>query len=384
MSFDRCSNQTNFPGRCDMSTPERVGGRCRATVAQAKRRVVAATGNKARPLRHCFDGAAAGGCGVLTHPLNVSVKRMTSVLSGGTWRWPDTGSWPPDNAFLPAAVPPPMNRPLAALLALAVSLCSCAIPPSSPPSPGTARRAVDVVDTLVVIYAENRAFDTLFARFPGANGIPGINPSSVGSIEPQRDVDGSVLPVLPPVWGGLTAAGQTPVVSQAQTTGMPNRPFPIDGANAVDGHGVALPIAVTTRDLVHRFYNNMMQIDSGRNDLFATYSDAGGLAMGYYDGSNLAMWKIARQYTLADNFFMGAFGGSFLNHQYLVCACAPEVPDAEASAAKELISEVDVDAQGRVLRLTPAAGAARSGLDGPPLYRRDGALTAKDSSGRFY
>src|SRR5450755_1987381 len=295
-----------------------------------------------------------------------------------------TGSWPPDNAFLPAAVPPPMNRPLAALLALAVSLCSCAIPPSSPPSPGTARRAVDAVDTLVVIYAENRAFDTLFGRFPGANGIPGINPSSVGSIEPQRDVDGSVLPVLPPVWGGLTAAGQTPVVSQAQTTGMPNRPFPIDGANAVDGHGVALPIAVTTRDLVHRFYNNMMQIDSGRNDLFATYSDAGGLAMGYYDGSNLAMWKIARQYTLADNFFMGAFGGSFLNHQYLVCACAPEVPDAEASAAKELISEVDVDAQGRVLRLTPAAGAARSGLDGPPLYRRDGALTAKDSSGRFY
>src|SRR5450755_2537206 len=274
-----------------------------------------------------------------------------------------TGSWPPDNAFLPAAVPPPMNRPLAALLALAVSLCSCAIPPSSPPSPGTARRAVDAVDTLVVIYAENRAFDTLFGRFPGANGIPGINPSSVGSIEPQRDVDGSVLPVLPPVWGGLTAAGQTPVVSQAQTTGMPNRPFPIDGANAVDGHGVALPIAVTTRDLVHRFYNNMMQIDSGRN---------------------LAMWKIARQYTLADNFFMGAFGGSFLNHQYLVCACAPEVPDAEASAAKELISEVDVDAQGRVLRLTPAAGAARSGLDGPPLYRRDGALTAKDSSGRFY
>ena len=26
---------------------------------------------------------------------------------------------------------------------------------------------------------------------------------------------------------------------------------------------------------------------------------------------------------LADNFFQGAFGGSFLNHQYLICACAP-------------------------------------------------------------
>ena len=49
--------------------------------------------------------------------------------------------------------------------------------------------------------------------------------------------------------------------------------------------------------------------------------------MGYYDGSRMALWKLARQYTLADNFFMGAFGGSFLNHQYLVCACVPAYPE---------------------------------------------------------
>ena len=29
------------------------------------------------------------------------------------------------------------------------------------------------------------------------------------------------------------------------------------------------------------------------------------------------------EYTLADHFFMGAFGGSYLNHQWLVCACTP-------------------------------------------------------------
>ena len=39
---------------------------------------------------------------------------------------------------------------------------------------------VDAIDTVVVIYAENRAFDTLYGLFPGANGIPGVNPSAVG------------------------------------------------------------------------------------------------------------------------------------------------------------------------------------------------------------
>ncbi len=36
--------------------------------------------------------------------------------------------------------------------------------------------AVNAIDTLVVIYAENRAFDTMYGLFPGANGIPGVNP----------------------------------------------------------------------------------------------------------------------------------------------------------------------------------------------------------------
>jgi acid phosphatase len=40
------------------------------------------------------------------------------------------------------------------------------------------------------------------------------------------------------------------------------------------------------------------------------------------------MMQWAKRYTLADNFFMGAFGGSYLNHQYLICACAPPFPNA--------------------------------------------------------
>ena len=66
-----------------------------------------------------------------------------------------------------------------------------------------------------------------------------------------------------------------------------------------------------------------MQIDGGRMDKFAAVSNAGGLVMGYHDGGKTRLWEWARQYTLADNFFHAAFGGSFLNHFWLICACTP-------------------------------------------------------------
>ena len=75
---------------------------------------------------------------------------------------------------------------------------------------------------------------------------------------------------------------------------------------------------------IHKFYQNQEQINGGRNDRFVAASDAGALAMGYYDGSTLPLWKWAKDYVLADNFFMGAFGGSYLNHFWLICACTPE------------------------------------------------------------
>jgi acid phosphatase len=239
--------------------------------------------------------------------------------------------------------------------------------------------AVRSIDTVVVIYAENRGFDTLYGLFPGADGVPGVNPSSRGRYVPQTDVDNAQLPVLPPTWGGVTAAGQARVMTQAQSANLPNQPFQIDGKN-----GLALDGSIITRDLVHRFYNNQMQINGGKNDKFATYSDAGGLSMGYYDGSSMAMWQLAREYTLADNFYMGAFGGSFLNHQYLICACAPQYPNADKSPGKGGISKIDVDAKGNFVRLTPAAGTPNSTLAGAQKYANDGTLTPADAQGMFY
>jgi acid phosphatase len=209
---------------------------------------------------------------------------------------------------------------------------------------------INEVKNVVVIYAENRSFDNLYGNFPGANGLQNVTAASAQ----QLDRDGSVLATLPKVWGGLTATGVTPAISEAMTANLANAPFAIDDAN-----GFNTPLSVTTRDLYHRFYENQMQIDGGKNDKFAAWGDSGGLVMGHYSTTpdKLPLYKIAQQYTLADNFFMGAFGGSFLNHQWLICACTPFYANADTSPAKASISAVNADGVSLTLKTTPAPSA---------------------------
>ena len=218
------------------------------------------------------------------------------------------------------------------------------------------------IDTVVVIYAENRSFDNLYGSFPGANGLQNVTPAN----SRQVDRDGASLEELPPVWGGLTGKGITPPVTEAQTAHLPDKPFAID-----DAKGFNTPLSVTTRDLWHLFYQNQMQIDGGKNDRFAAFADSGGLVMGHYDGSKLPLWDVAEKYVLADNFFQGAFGGSFLNHFELACACIPVYPDADKSPAKGLIAAVNPD--GVSLKL--ADNSPKSAIDGPPKFVNNGQIT---------
>lgn len=221
------------------------------------------------------------------------------------------------------------------------------------------------IRTIVVIYAENRSFDNLYGRFPGADGLA----NAPASATIQRDRDGTPLAELPPAWGGLTGHGVTPAITQAMSAHLPNRPFAID-----DPAGFNAGIGVTTRDLWHRFYQNQMQINGGRNDMFVAWANSGGLVMGIYDGSKLPMWSIAQKYVLADAFFMGTFGGSFLNHFYLVCACVPTYPGAAESAAHPVTAQVD--AAGVALRTAP--DSPKSALQGPPKFIADGAISPDD------
>ncbi len=242
------------------------------------------------------------------------------------------------------------------------------------------------IKNVVVIYAENRGFDNIYGLFPGADGIPGVNPTAVGGYFPQTDRDdaGTLLSLLPKVWGGVTAAGQSITIPEGNTATQANVPFQIDAAKGFQNTGTVVDQGVITRDLYHRFYNNQMQINGGKNDKFAAYADSGGLVMGYYDGSKMALWQLAKQYVLADNFFQGAFGGSFLNHQYLICACAPVYPatGTAVTSASNSISVLNKDSSGNFLPvLTQSAASPKSSIDGPAKFVNDNALTPLNYAG---
>src|SRR5581483_5012118 len=69
---------------------------------------------------------------------------------------------------------------------------------------------------------------------------------------------------------------------------------------------------------------------------YVTGSDAVGLTMGVYNTKALPIYTYLHaaghpRYVIADNFFQAAFGGSFLNHQFLIAAAAPPYPNAPAS-----------------------------------------------------
>ena len=279
------------------------------------------------------------------------------------------------------------NTTVCAIVALGfgAALCSCAHQAHRT----TTEELRSKVDTIVVIYAENRAFDNLYGNFPGAHGlneVVGPDGRPLPAYVPQIDRDGSVLATLPRTWGGVTAAGIQPVVTEAQSAGLPNAPFSIEHAFTAQSN-VTLTTSTVTRDLAHRFFEHQMQIDGGKNDGYAAWSDAGGLALGHYDYSHSALYGLAREFVLADNFFQGAFGGSFLNHQYLICACAPDYPNADRAAAKPSIAILEQDAAGHYLpRLKQAKDAKPSALDEPPRFAKSGNITPADyfGDGQFY
>jgi acid phosphatase len=161
------------------------------------------------------------------------------------------------------------------------------------------------IETIVVIYAENRSFDHLYGFFPGANGIA----QATNEQKTQLDHDGTPLPYLTVFDKGKP---------DERFPQLPNGPFAIEQAPVNMSAGQLLP------NPIHAFYHNKEQINGGRNNMFAAMSNVGGWTMAYFDGSKLKSWKWASEYTLADNFFMGTFGGSYLNHLWLICACTPK------------------------------------------------------------
>ncbi|HZX69830.1 MAG TPA: acid phosphatase [Rhodanobacter sp.] len=245
-------------------------------------------------------------------------------------------------------------------------------------APSQDDRALDAslhehIQTVVVLYAENRSFNNLFAGFPGlARPLKALDSPEYR----QRDRDGSLLTTLPPVWSGLVphpqiVDGQHFHIDEQAITGLPNQPFALRTPQ-----GASLPHGVVTRDLIHRFYENQLQINGGRNDGFVAWGNTGAMVMGHYadTADRLRLWRLARQYTLCDNFFMGAFGGSFLNHQYLAAAQPPFYPHADQAPGKFQVAVVEGD-DPTGTRPKLADDSPASAMQGRPKWASRDALT---------
>ncbi len=176
-------------------------------------------------------------------------------------------------------------------------------PPVKRSSPGKARLAN--IEHWIVIYQENWSFDSLYGKFPGADGL-----NNAAATIPQVDRTGRPLATLP-----------DPSTDPNIPPGLPVRPYDLSQYVTITGK---------TEDLIHTFYTEQLQIDNGyiapshgSMDKFVAWSNDGSLVQSYYDASNLPEGLLARQYLMCDRFFHAAFGGSLLNHHYLIAAAAP-------------------------------------------------------------
>src|SRR5229473_3151602 len=188
--------------------------------------------------------------------------------------------------------------------------------------PATAQAGKTPLKHIIVVFLENWSFDSLYGMFPGANGL-----NNAANAAPQVDKTGKAYDTLPaPLNTNQKDSNGKSVVDPRFPANMPNKPFEIDKY---------VPTSDMTGDMLVSFYPEQYQIDGGKMDKFVAWTNAAGLVMGYYDTTKLPLYNYDKQYTLGDNFFHAAFGGSFLNAFWLVAASTPTFPNAPADMVQQ-------------------------------------------------
>jgi len=240
-----------------------------------------------------------------------------------------------------------MSWRLAAMLAL----FSLAATPTAAFADGGGAK-LGSIKHIVVVYEENHSFDNLYGGWEGVNGR--ANAAAAQTIQLTQGgvaytclLQNDVNLTTPPLGADCTDT----TTSTTFTIHFTNNPFSIEAylpatARTCPQPGVFAPTGLApspsnlpggcTRDIVHRFYQEQYQLNNGGQNLYVTGSDAVGLAMGYYDTAALPIYTYLHSpshphYAIADDFFQSAFGGSFLNHQWLVAAASPTWPGAPAT-----------------------------------------------------
>ena len=191
-----------------------------------------------------------------------------------------------------------------------------------------AQKKLAKVDRIVVIYEENHSFDNLYGDWERVEGRDDADAAHTTQVKQ----DGTPYDCLP----------QNDVNLVGKLACWPNAPFAIEDYIPAEAKtcpdGVKDPTGNPggcTRDLVHRFYQEQYQLNGGKQNRYTTGSDAKGLTQGYYRTRNLPIYRYLhgkhhQRYAIADHLFQGAFGGSFLNHQWLIAAATPTWPGAPA------------------------------------------------------
>jgi acid phosphatase len=219
------------------------------------------------------------------------------------------------------------------------------------PTPSAAQK-LGKIKHIVVIYEENHSFDNLFGGWEGVNGRANADRAHTVQIN-QSGVPYTCLMQLDVNLAALPQTCTDSTTGSTFTSHFANNPFVIDdfikpadttcppNPNAafsspngfLKGTGSA---GGCTRDLVHEFYQEQYQLNGGAQNRYTTGSDAVGLTQGVYDTKQLPIYAYLHgashpKYAILDNFFQAAFGGSYLNHQYLIAAQAPTYPNAPAN-----------------------------------------------------
>ena len=219
-----------------------------------------------------------------------------------------------------------------------------------------APKAMTGIEHVIVIVAENRTFDNLFATYQPKkgqtianlfsqgivkkNGQPGpkfylatqrlAQSGSTYSATPKITGKYDMLP-QPYAWGALGQRKDIPDVRFPAN--LPNGPFQITDYVSYGAH---------TGDPVHRFFQMWQQVDGGKNDLFVWTAQTvgigpsngnlslennktfqGAVAMGFYNmamGDAPYLREMADKYAIADNYHQSVMGGTTANYLALTTA----------------------------------------------------------------
>ena len=295
---------------------------------------------------------------------------------------------------------PSIGRRLAVGLAL-LALVTVVVPATAAPTRGP----LGNFKHIVVIYEENHSFDNLYGLWGDVNGqhVVGLGDADAAHTT-QIAQDGTVFQCLKQTDVNLRTTVDNPAGPLTQTCtqdvtlgdasvahitsafgqnpGTPAGPYNIDAYIPATAHtcppatnlfgfpnGILDPNGGPggcTRDLVHRFYQEQYQLNGGAMNRYITGSDSAAMTFGYYDTKQLPIYDYlhhngAPKYVIADHFFQAAFGGSFLNHQFLIAAAAP--PFSGAGAVRTVLDPAGFP-RGR-----STANGCPTGSSGPyPLY----------------